>query len=537
MDAEHTDRRELTATERAQLDAYVEKLRDRNWRLRNLYWIVDKDGNKVRFSPNHTQRRLLASLARRNIVLKSRQHGITTLMCILALDTCLFRSNTHAGIVAHKNEDAEAFFRGKVLFAYDNLPPHIKALRKVTRRDMGGELEFDNGSKISVSLSHRGGTLQFLHVSEYGPLCAKFPLRANEVKTGALNALAPNGIGVIESTAMGMSGDFHSKSTHAQQLKAQVDAGTAKYGELDYHFHFYGWWEDDSNEQDPAGVDIPDELARYFTELENELGITIGPRKRAWYAWKAQEQGDDMKREQPSTPEEAFAQSVEGAYYSKDMAKLEKRGGICDLPLMPGIPVNTFWDLGKNDTTAIWFHQQVGMWHHFVDYYENHLEGGEHYVRELLKKGYIYGTHYLPHDGEVSEFMLPGQMTRRDRIEKLLSGHGQVVSVPVIDDIKDGIEMVQNALVLARFDRTRCGETKPGSGRGGLPAIRNYRRKWNEQLSTWHDHPLHDWASNGADALRQWAQGYPMSNVNDAETRAALASRKRRVRRGGGMTA
>ena len=45
---------------------YVEKLRDREWRLRNLYWIVDKDGNKVRFSPNHTQRRLLASLAKRS---------------------------------------------------------------------------------------------------------------------------------------------------------------------------------------------------------------------------------------------------------------------------------------------------------------------------------------------------------------------------------------------------------------------------------------------------------------------------------------
>lgn len=538
MGVERIDPRPLTAAERKRVQQLVANLSDRDWRLRNLYWIIDKGGNKVRFNPNRTQRRLLERIARRNIVLKSRQHGITTLMCILALDTCLFRSNTNAGIVAHKKEDAEAFFRGKVLFAYENLPAWLKVLRPIKRRDMNGELEFANNSKVSVSVSHRGGTLQFLHVSEYGPMCAQFPVRANEVKTGALNALAADGIGVIESTAMGMSGDFHGKSTTAQQKQAQVESGAASYSDMDYHFHFFAWWEDDTNEQSPEGVDIPPELAKYFGELEEKLGIKISARKRAWYALKALEQGDDMKREHPSTPEEAFEQSVQGAYYSKELALADKQGRICDLPLIPGIPVNTFWDLGKNDTTAIWFHQKVGMWHHFVDYYENSQEGGEHYVRKLLEKGYIYGTHYLPHDGEVSEFMMSGQETRRDKLEKMLSGHGKVVTVPVIEDIKDGIEMVKTAMVLARFDRTRCGEFKPGCGRGGLPSLRNYRKAWNEKLSTWHDYPLHDWASNGADAIRQWAQGYPMAHVNDEETRGALAARRgKRRRRGGGMAA
>jgi hypothetical protein len=538
MDAGRTDDTPLSAEDLARVEKLVELLKDRDWRLRNLYWIVDKNGNKVRFNPNRTQRRLLAKLAKRNLVLKSRQHGITTLMCLVALDTCLFRSNTSAGIVAHKKEDAEKFFRGKVLYAYENLPAWLQALRPIVRKDMNGELEFGNGSKISVSLSHRGGTLQFLHVAEYGPLCAQFPARAHEVKTGAFNALAPDGIGTIESTAMGMQGDFYDKTQRAIQLDSMVKSGTAKHSDQDYHFFFFAWWEDDTNEIDPDGVVIPAEQHKYFDDLERDHGVPkLSPRKRAWYSKKAEEQGDDMKREHPSTPQEAFEQSVEGAYYSKELALAERQGRILDLPIMPGIPVNTFWDLGKNDTTAIWFHQKVGMWHHFVDYYENANEGGAHYVRKLIEKGYIYGTHYLPHDGEVSEYMMEGKETRRDRLEKLLSGHGTVVTVPVIEDIKDGIDMVQHALILARFDRTRCGETKPGSGRGGLPSLRNYRKEWNEKLSTWHDHPLHNWASNGADALRQWAQGYPMADINDAETRAALSGKRRRNRRGGGMTA
>src|SRR3546814_18287428 len=89
------------------------------------------------------------------MVLKSRQHGITTLAAILALDTALFRSNTTCGLVMHKKEDADKVFSGKILFAYERLPNWLQAARPIVRRDMSGELEFSNGSKISVSLSHR----------------------------------------------------------------------------------------------------------------------------------------------------------------------------------------------------------------------------------------------------------------------------------------------------------------------------------------------------------------------------------------------
>ena len=37
----------------------------------------------------------------------------------------------------------------------------------------------------------------------------------------------------------------------------------------------------------------------------------------AWYVKKSDTQLEDMKREYPSTPEEAFEATVEGAYYAQ----------------------------------------------------------------------------------------------------------------------------------------------------------------------------------------------------------------------------
>lgn len=501
-----------------------ELLADRMWRLSHLYYIVNKHGDVVLFQPNEVQLLFLAGFHNRNMVLKSRQHGMTTLASILALDTALFRSNTTCGMVMHKQSDAEKVFSGKILFAYNRLPDWLKAARPIVKRDMTGELEFSNGSKIYVSLSHRSGTLQFLHVSEYGPMCAFYPQRASEVKTGALNTLTPDAIVTIESTAHGRIGDFYQMCQRSIQLDKMVSAGTAALTKLDYKFHFFAWWQDPVNELDPEGVPMGTEIRDYFDQLEAEHGIVLNARKRAWYAKKSEEQGDKMKQEHPSTPEEAFEQAIEGAYYAKQMAQAMKQGRICDLPIIPGVPVNTFWDIGHSDTTAIWFHQQIGPWHHFIDFYENSGEQASHYARVLIERGYLYGKHYLPHDGANTEWAGTDNKTRAQVLEKLLPG--QIVVVDRIENLQDGIDMVRESLPRCRFDRTRCGENPPGSGKGGLPALMSYRKAWNEKLDVWHDYPLHDWASNGADAFRQFAQGFPINGVNDAATR----SRRKRDR-------
>jgi hypothetical protein len=509
----------------AQLAAFRPLLADRNWRLRNLYRIVDKNSDDVQFVPNATQVAYLEGLHNRNIVLKSRQHGITTVAAILALDTALFRSNTTCGLVMHRQDDATKVFAGKIVYAYERLPEWLRQAVPIVHKDMGGELEFSNGSKVYVSLSHRSGTLQFLHVSEYGPMCAFYPLRAGEVKTGALNTVSPDAIVTIESTAHGRSGEFYVMCQRAQKMDAMVKAGTATLSKLDYKFRFFPWFEDPTNELDPEGVPIPPETEAYFAELEGKHGIVLNARKRAWYIKKAEEQGDKMKQEHPSTPDEAFEQAVEGAYYAKELTQATAQGRICDLPIVPGVPVNLFFDIGHADSNPIWFHQHVGAWHHFIDYYENSGEQIDHYLKVLRDKGYLYGKLYVPHDAAEVEWAGTGNKTRVQIIQAQFPG--KVVLVPRIENVADGIDMVRQVLPRCRFDRTRCGENPAGSGKGGLPALWSYRKKWNELLSCWHDYPLHDWASNGADAFRQFAQGFPINGVNDDLTNQRRAARTR----------
>ena len=95
-------------------EIYREGLRkrfnDRRWRLDNLYRIINKDGIEILFKMNLVQKLLYLGLWYLNLILKSRQHGITTLVCILFLDTCLFNPHIQAAIIAHNKENAERPF-------------------------------------------------------------------------------------------------------------------------------------------------------------------------------------------------------------------------------------------------------------------------------------------------------------------------------------------------------------------------------------------------------------------------------------------
>ena len=93
-----------------------------------------------------------------------------------------------------------------------------------------------------------------------------------------------------------------------------------------------------------------------------------------------------------------WASNVEGAIYGKELAKIEDKGQICSVPYDAGSRVNTAWDLGVADATAVWWFQIIGRAIHVIDYYENRNEGLPHYVRVLDDRGYLYGRHYAPHD-------------------------------------------------------------------------------------------------------------------------------------------
>ena len=137
------------------------------WRLSNLYTITDKTGTRVPFRPNSAQMALLDDLHSANIILKARQLGFTTLCCLIYLDACIFTPNTRAGVIAHKLDDAKVIFRDKIKYPYDQLDEGLKAAAPALQ-DSADTLTFANNSSIRVSTSMRSGTLQYLHVSEFG---------------------------------------------------------------------------------------------------------------------------------------------------------------------------------------------------------------------------------------------------------------------------------------------------------------------------------------------------------------------------------
>jgi hypothetical protein len=267
---------------------------------------------------------------------------------------------------------------------------------------------------------------------------------------------------------------------------------------LDFKFHFYPWWREPSYELDPEGVTIGDDLRKYFEKLESCDGIQLSDRKRAWYSKKCETQLEDMKREYPSTPEEAFEASIEGAYYAQQMAQAELQGRVGEFTAAPELPINTAWDLGIGDSTAIWFWQKNQNKILIAGFYENSGEGLPHYV-DVLKQyqrrlGWQYGQHILPLDARARDLG-----TGRTRVEELIR-HGIRPTLCTAHTVEDGINAVRQTLPVCWFSESECSV--------GLRHLRSYRRNWNDQLGTWRDKPRHDSSSHAADALRYMSMAW-----------------------------
>jgi hypothetical protein len=472
------------------------KLLDREWRMDNLYHVKDKHGNKVRFVRWESQMQFWKAMWYLNIILKDRQRGFSTLFAIFILDSCLFNSNIQAGIIDISLPDAQKKL-DKISFAYDNLPEFLKTVRTTTVDSKTG-IEFDNGSTVYVGTSHRGGTLQILHISEFGKISVRFPERAREIKTGALNTVAAGNFVFMESTAEGSAGEFFEFCKRARDLIDRNQLLT----KMDYKFHFFGWWEGTENEIDPEGIIITDETTQYLDKLEKVLGFEITPRKRAWYAKKSEEQGDDMLREYPSTPDEAFAAALEGVYLAGVIKKMKQQGQFTLLPIDPGVPVNTGWDFGLSDHMTIWLHQRVKFTDRLIGYMFGTDEDIFYYWKELKNLGHIYGYHFLPHDGASRRIGTARSAEEKPKtIEDLLkeAGMTNIKVVPRIPEKYVAIQEVKRWLPQVFID--------PGKCKKGIECLENFRREYDDNMGKFKDHPLHNWAQHGYDGLETLARG------------------------------
>ena len=422
----------------------------------------------------------------------------TTIVAIYFLDCVMFCGDIRAGIIAQSDEVAKTIFRDKVKFAYDNLPRHLRQAMPL-RRESASELLFDhNNSSIRVATSVRASTIHYLHVSEFGKICAKFPERAEEIVTGSFPTVPLDGIIIIESTTEGQDGHFF---TISQRAKKMQDAGK-KLNKKDFKLHFYPWWVNDGYRMDPDSVAIEAKDHKYFDEIEKLEGIMIDLDQRAWWVATRDSEfsGEDEKmwQEYPSTFDEAFKKPTAGCFYAKQITMARKQGRITSVPYRPGYPVNTFWDIGHGDGTAIWLHQRVGQFDNFIGYIEGWEEPYSYYVGELQKKNYVWGRHYLPHDGGHVRQGKNENLSPKRMLEQL--GLNNIEIVPAVDNIYHGIQVTRDAFASAWFDEIECAQ--------GIIHLEQYRKRFSKTLNQYINEPVHDIHSEGADAFRQYGQGY-----------------------------
>lgn len=207
----------------------------------------------------------------------------------------------------------------------------------------------------------------------------------------------------------------------------------------------------------------------------------------------------------------SFEAAILGAYYGKEMAEAERSGRIGRVSCDPLLPVQTWWDLGYDDSTSIWFVQYAGSEIRVIDYYEASGESLPHYAKILDAKPYKYLDHVLPHDVEVHELG-----TGRSRRETLASLGLRSVKVIAAQDIMDGINAVRLLLPRCWFDADRC--------KRGIEALRQYRADWDEKTKALKTRPLHNWASHGADAFRTGANGAKAPGVERERKRPTASA-------------
>lgn len=234
------------------------------------------------FIPNGPQVDLLRNMHLRNVILKARQLGFTTVIDIYLLDHALFNDNARCGIIAHSKEDVLTIFRDKVQFAYESMPEIARATMPLKTQNKSEYVFAHNNASIRVAMSMRSGTIHRLHVSEMGKLAAKYPAKAEEVVTGSLPAVPKTGVAFIESTAEGQAGEFYNIATQAEALKQSGRQLSAS----DWMFHFYPWWSEPKYAMDPSWVIISDEDHAYFDLIEIEMNTLLTMRQRAWYVAK-----------------------------------------------------------------------------------------------------------------------------------------------------------------------------------------------------------------------------------------------------------
>ena len=194
--------------------------------------------------------------------------------------------------------------------------------------------------------------------------------------------------------------------------------------------------------------------------------------------------------------------NIEGSIYGKTLAKIENQRQITRVPYDPSLPVNTAWDLGVSDHSAIIFFQQLGRSINIIDYHEERGQGMPHFIELVKNKEYIYKDHFAPHDIEVTDFS--NGKTRREVAYQLGIRFKVVPKLP----LEDGIHATTMTLPRCWIDVDHCKKL--------IDALRHYHRKYLDKNRMFRSKPVHDWSSHACDALRYMSIG--LTEISNRQT-------------------
>lgn len=491
------------------------RLSSRRWRINNLYWIESEGGIKIQFRMNLVQRLFYKSMWWLNVVLKSRQHGMSTLINLMELDECLFNKNRTCGIVDKTDNDAKKKL-AKIRFAYDHLDdpdnpgtaPLGAAIKEAVTlvRANDHELEWSNSSKIWSGTSLRGGTVNFLHISELGPIAFNNVKKAEEIRSGALNTVHAGAKVCIESTHEG--GKF---GLNYEMILIAQQADKENLTAMDWRFHFFAWWQDPKNCLSLQGtLRQTKEDLEYFAGLESE-GIGLSDEQKHWYLKKLLTQKHAMYKEHPSTAEEAINAIVSGAIYGPIVSKLRRDGRIRNFCHDQTAPLFTFWDLGQSDYTAIWLIQLCGPEFSLLRHFAWRGEGARFYVAKIEEWENEYGiisAHYLPHDADNQ--VGPGVSWRQMLMQAGLA-RDRIKVVPRTPDVWIGINHLRGLLPRCYVHLDGCSESIWCGDElvpSGIGALEGYHTKETETAGRISEMPVHDETSHTCDALRTFSEAH-----------------------------
>lgn len=188
----------------------------------------------------------------------------------------------------------------------------------------------------------------------------------------------------------------------------------------------------------------------------------------------------------------SFSGAMVGAIFGGEINRAERDGRIRDVPIDPKYPVHTAWDLGKAVNNPIWCFQTIPgePGPRIVDFYRPESDDLEEWCKWLDERGY-HGNDYVPHDILTTDW--GARRTRIDTLKLLGRTPRRIGKVSV----QEGINAGNRTIRLAIFDEKRCEV--------GIDGLKNYRREWDDDLKTFRENPVKDWAEHIGSAWRYLA--------------------------------